>query len=269
MSTAKRMPVLFVGHGSPMNAIEDNHWSRAFRGLSAQVPAPRAVLAVSAHWVTRGTRVTAQREPRTIHDFGGFSQALFDVQYPAPGSPALADHVLELMDTAAVKSDLAWGLDHGSWSVLRWMYPNANIPVLQLSLDAQLTPAEHLEVARSLAPLRDEGVLILGSGNVVHNLSNAMQFGPGSVASAPAWAQGFDDAATDALRNRQTGRLLTMPGDSEAGRMAHPTTEHWLPLLYAYGASDDGDRLSFPITGFDWGSISMRSVFFGHSELTG
>src|SRR6185436_4896121 len=188
-SAAPHQPVLFLGHGSPMNALEDNRWSRAFRALGKELPRPRAILSVSAHWFVRGTFVTIAEHPETIHDFGGFPDELFAMEYPAPGAPELARRVRALVGAEAVGESTDWGLDHGTWSVLVHLFPAADVPVVQLSLDARLAPREHLELARGLAPLGDEGVLVLGSGNLVHDLRDAFaRMGAGDE-SVPAWAE--------------------------------------------------------------------------------
>jgi 4,5-DOPA dioxygenase extradiol len=257
-----RMPVLFVGHGSPMNAIEDNRWSQGFRSLGIGLPEPRAVLCVSAHWFLPGTFVTDNARPETIHDFGGFPPELHQVVYPAPGDPALAGRVQRLLAPIGATARSDWGLDHGTWSVLCHMRPNADVPVLQLSIDARLPPHKHIEVGRALQPLRDEGVLILGSGNIVHNLRDAFSNMRSGRTQTPGWASEFDANVAAALEQRDAAFLGSSPG-TDHGRAAHPTLEHYLPLLYSFGASSDGDALSFPITGFDAGSLSMRSVRFG------
>jgi 4,5-DOPA dioxygenase extradiol len=257
-----RMPTLFVGHGSPMNAIEDNAWSRAFRALGGSLPRPKAILCVSAHWFLPGTFLTGNAQPETIHDFGGFPQPLFDMQYPAPGDPALARRVVALVgeERAGLRDD--WGLDHGTWSVLHHLRPAADCPVVQLSLDSRLPPAGHLAVARSLAPLRDEGILVMGSGNVTHNLRHAMRNYQTGDRSTPPWAASFDADIARAAEQHDAD-FFVRALDSEAGRMSHPTIDHYLPVIYAVGAADDRDQVSFPITGFDAGSLSMRAVKFG------
>jgi 4,5-DOPA dioxygenase extradiol len=257
-----RLPVLFVGHGNPMNAIEDNRWSRAFRALGAALPAPRAILAVSAHWYGAGTHTTAAARPETIHDFYGFPDALSRVAYPAPGDPHLARRVAGLLaDRAASPSD-EWGLDHGTWSVLVHLRPAADVPVVQLSLDARLPAAEHLAIGRALAPLRDEGVLILGSGNLVHNLRHAFSAMHQGERATPEWARAFDEEVARALE-RQDGDALVRALETETGRLAHPTPDHYLPILYVAGASQPGEPVRFPIEGFDLASLSMRSVTIG------
>lgn len=258
-----RMPVIFAGHGSPMNAIEDNRWSRGFASLREYTPRPRAIVAISAHWYVDETLLTANLDPPTIHDFSGFPQSLYNVDYPAPGSVELADQVRRLLEAepCALYSD--WGLDHGTWSVLHWMYPDADIPVIQLSIDRRLDVRQHFELAQSLSGLREEGVLILASGNVVHNLRDAFARKQAGSEETPDWALGFDGAVKDILVQRDTEALLSVWPDTDDGREAHPTPDHWLPLVYAYAATDNRDRARFPAEGFDWGSISMRNVVFG------
>jgi 4,5-DOPA dioxygenase extradiol len=258
----ERLPAVFIGHGSPMNAIEDNGWARAFRSLGENLPSPRAVLAVSAHWFVPGTYVTNNERPETIHDFGGFPQALHEMVYPAPGDPTLADRVARLLAAHGAAPRADWGLDHGTWSVLVHLRPAADIPVLQLSIDTRLAPAQHIAIGRALAPLRDEGVLILGSGNIVHNLRDAFTNMRQGRSDTPLWAAEFDQLIARALADRDEGRLARAL-ENDVGRAAHPTPEHYLPLLYTFGASLHGDALDFPITGFDAGSLSMRSVRFG------
>jgi 4,5-DOPA dioxygenase extradiol len=256
------MPVLFVGHGSPMNAVEDNRWSRGFRELGRQIPRPRAILAVSAHWFVPGTLFTAGGHPRTIHDFGGFPPELYRIEYPAPGDDALALRAAEMLADRRASLSAEWGLDHGAWSVLLHMVPDAGRPVVQLSVDATLRPEDHLALGRALAPLRDEGVLILASGNMVHNLRHAFsQMGADSPA-APDWALAFDAEIAEALQKHDDDSLVDALA-TPAGRLSHPTPDHFLPLLYAAGAADEADAAAFPITGFDMGSLSMRTVRFG------
>lgn len=262
-STKSRMPVLFVGHGSPMNVIEDNRWRRGFEALRELVPKPSAILAVSAHWFVDGTFLTANPRPRTIHDFSGFPRALYEIEYPAPGKPDLAERVRRLLGEERTALSVDWGLDHGTWSVLRSMYPAADIPVIQLSIDRRMTGRRHHELSRSLSELRDSGVLILGSGNAVHNLRDAFgRMQTGSLAT-PDWAARFDENVRQAVLQHETERLLSLWPESNEGRMAHPTPDHWLPLLYAQAATDARDGVQFPMEGFDLGSISMRSVLFG------
>ena len=246
LARGARMPVLFVGHGSPMNAVEDNDWSRGFRGLARSIPRPRAVLAISAHWYVAGTFATSNERPPTIHDFGGFPEELFRVQYPAPGSPDLARRVVGLVgeDRAALRDD--WGLDHGTWSVLLHLLPGADVPVVQLSIDGRLPPAGHLAIGRTLRPLRDEGVLVLASGNVVHNLGHAFAAWRRGDHATPAWASTFDEEVATALRDHDEAHLAGAL-EGEGGRLAHPTPDHYLPLLHAVGASDPDGEVHFPV----------------------
>jgi 4,5-DOPA dioxygenase extradiol len=257
-----RMPALFVGHGSPMNAIEDNEWARAFRALAAALPRPRGILAVSAHWFVPGTWATASPRPETIHDFGGFPEALYQVRYPAPGDPALARRAVELLAGRGAALSADWGLDHGTWSVLVHLRPAADVPVVQLSIDGRLPPADHLAMGEALAPLRDEGVLVLGSGNVVHNLRHAFSAWQRGDRATPEWARAFDEEVARAAAARDLAALARAIGGDD-GRRAHPTPDHYLPLLYVAGASRPDDPVSFPVTGFDMGSLSMRAVRFG------
>lgn len=260
----ERMPVLFVGHGSPMNAIEDNVWGNAFERLADELPRPRAILAVSAHWYVDGVMLTGDTAPKTIHDFGGFPQALFEVQYPAPGQRDVARVVQKLLEERGAELTGTWGLDHGTWSVLRRMLPAADIPVVQLSIDKRLTAREHFELARSLHQLRGDGVLVFGSGNVTHNLSDAFQrMQSGETEATPPWASEFDEMVRTALVERDTKRLVSAWPDGPHGQLAHPYPDHWWPLLYAYGATDDQDAVRFPIEGFALGSLSMRAAIFG------
>lgn len=262
MHAQLRMPVLFVGHGSPMNAILENEWSRAFRALAALVPAPRAILSVSAHWFVPGTLATVQANPETIHDFGGFPPELFEMQYPAPGDPVLARRVVSLIGEDRASTTTDWGLDHGTWAVLHHMRPDADRPVVQLSLDQRATAADHLEIGRRLTPLRDDGVLILASGNITHNLRHAMMSYGNRDVSTPSWASRFDADVARAAEQHDAA-FLTRALDTPEGRMSHPSLDHYLPLLYAAGASDQTDAVSFPIVGFDLGSLSMRAILFG------
>jgi 4,5-DOPA dioxygenase extradiol len=256
-----RMPVLFVGHGSPMNIVEDNAWSRGFAALGNGLPEPRAILAVSAHWYVSGTFLTGNDPQRTIHDFGGFPPALYEIQYPARGDAELAGRVSELLADrdAALRAD--WGLDHGTWSVLHHMRPAADLPVVQLSIDQRLPPAEHLAIGRALAPLREQGILILASGNIVHNLRHAFGSMRTGDTTLPGWAERFDADVAAALDQRDH-EFLARALSSDTGRQSHPTPDHYFPLLYAAGAAGD-DPVAYPLTGFDLGSISMRAVRFG------
>ena len=256
-----RMPALFVGHGNPMNALSRNDWTRAWAELGARLPAPRAVLAVSAHWYLPGTRVTAMTAPRTIHDFGGFPRELFAVRYPAPGDPELARRVQQLLEPLPVQADQSWGLDHGTWAVLCHMYPQANVPVVQLSIDETQPASFHHEIGMSLRALREEGVLVLGSGDVVHNLHS---YAWGRHPREPYdWALRFEAAVRRQLETRDTEALVNYLAGGEDAQLSVPTPEHFLPLLYVLGASVPGEDLSFPVTGMDGGSVSMLAVQFG------
>ncbi len=264
--TNDRMPVLFLGHGSPMNAVDGNRWSRAFRTIGESLPQPNAMLVISAHWWTEGSFLTGGEKPRTIHDFHGFPRELYEIQYPAPGSPDLADRVQAILSEASDRSSAVsddWGLDHGSWSVLRHLLPQADVPVVQLSLDGRLSSKQHFEMARALHQLRGEGVLVLGSGNVTHNLRDALTRSSAEDPTTPEWAKQFDAEIAYAIRERDTGHLVAAWPDGEHARQAHPHPDHWFPLLYAYAASDDADSVSFPVEGFDLGSLSMRAVRWG------
>jgi 4,5-DOPA dioxygenase extradiol len=254
-----KMPALFVGHGSPMNAIEDNRWSQGFRSLAGLLPQPTAILSVSAHWYVAGTFLTGDERPKTIHDFGGFPDELYAVQYPAPGSVALAEKVAKMLG-ASVRTD--WGLDHGTWSVLCHLRPEADLPVVQLSIDGRLPPAAHLELGKALSPLREEGVLIFGSGNVTHNLRHAFTAYQRGDTATPDWAKNFDAAVAKAAGDHDGAALASLVKTAD-GRLSHPSPDHYYPLLYAQGASDKSDRVSFPIEGFEMSSLSMRSVIWG------
>jgi len=256
------MPALFVGHGSPMNAIEENEFTRGWQAAAQAIAKPKAILCVSAHWETRGVGVCSATQPETIHDFGGFPQALFDVRYPAPGDPALAQRVVALVKGLQIQATPQWGLDHGAWSVLRVMYPDADVPVVQLSLDSSKPGPFHLALARELAALRDEGVLIVGSGFLTHNL-RTVSFDPN--ATTPAWAAEFDAWAADVLARRDVDALLDYRERAPGVRQALPTHEHFVPVIVSMGAAiDDASATArFPITGFAYGTATKRSVQLG------
>jgi 4,5-DOPA dioxygenase extradiol len=250
-----RMPALFVGHGNPMNAIEDNAYSRAWGQIGASLPRPQAILCVSAHWMTRGGSLAhVGAKPKTIHDFGGFPRELFAQQYPAPGAPEVAQATIDLVRSTHIEPDERWGLDHGAWSVLIRMFPKADVPVFQLSLDLSRSPSAHLDLARELKPLRERGVLIVGSGNLVHNLGALNPGGP-----AFDWAQSFDATAKARIAARDAGGLAKALDGSRTAQLSHPTPEHFLPALYPLAVADEKDELSFFSESFDLGSISMRS----------
>jgi len=269
---AARQPALFVGHGNPMNALADNEVTRAWSTLGRASPRPRAVLCFSAHWHVPGTRVTAMAAPRTIHDFGGFPPELFAVRYPAPGDPALAERVRALLAEAAAGDeaaggpiaaapDTAWGLDHGTWSVLVHVFPDADVPVVQLSLDETQPPAFFHALGRRLRPLRDEGVLLLGSGNLVHNL-HAYAWGRHPVEPFD-WAVRFEAFARARIVADEPGPLLAYAALGRDALLSVPTPEHFLPLLAVLGARHPGEPVTFPVEGIDGGSISMLSVRLG------
>ena len=252
-----RMPAVFFGHGSPMNALDDNAYTQAWQRIGRDIPKPKAILAVSAHWTTRGTAVTAMSAPPTIHDFGGFPQALFDMQYPAPGDPALAARVQKLLEPMPVYLDQEeWGLDHGTWSVLVKAYPQADVPVVQLSLDMTQPNRFHFDLGRRLSALRDEGILLIASGDVVHNL-RTMRFdnrGPYD------WAVRFNDAVRECLARGDVERLVDYEQWGDDARLSVPTREHFLPLLTIAGAKRDDEAITIAVDGIEGGSISMLSA---------
>jgi 4,5-DOPA dioxygenase extradiol len=261
--SASRMPVLFIGHGSPMNAIEQNSYTDSLAALTRRIPRPRAVLCVSAHWMTEGTWVTRMPNPRTIHDFYGFPKELFDVRYPAPGSPEIADLMVATMkDPQIIADNEMWGLDHGTWAVLRHIYPAADVPTLQLSIYMEQPPEYHYRVGKMLRALRNQGVLIIGSGNIVHNLREIRW-----EENPPAydWAIEFDEWVKEKIESRNHEALQKEFLVSRSGQLSVPTPDHYYPLLYVLGASDENDSLSFEYEGIQNGSISMRSVSFGLS----
>ena len=256
------MPLVFFGHGSPMIALETNETSQAWSEIAAGIPTPRAILAISAHWETPVTAVTAMAQPRTIHDFGAsFPKALFDMQYPAPGDPALARRVADLLQPTQVVLDQAqWGLDHGTWSVLVKAFPRADTPVVQLSLDVTLTPAQRFDIGRRLSPLRDEGVLIMGTGNIVHNLS-AMNFGDRDCAPYD-WSSRFLGEMRDAILKDEPQRVIDFAGLGDDAHRAAPTPEHFWPLLYVLGARRADDRVRLVNDHIEHGSLGMTSLVF-------
>jgi len=261
VTVATRLPAIFFGHGNPMNALDDNAWTRAWSAVTARIPKPRAILAISAHWYLPGTHVTAMLQPRTIHDFGGFPRELYEVRYPAPGDPALASRVQDLLAPVVVGRDERWGLDHGTWSVLVHAYPGADVPVVQLAIDETQPPEFHYALAKRLAPLRDEGVLIVGSGNIVHNL-HAYAWGR-HPAEQFDWAVRFESRARSLLEAHEHGPLIDYESLGEDAVLSVPTPEHYLPLLYVIATQHDGERVTFPVEGGDGGSISMLSVRLG------
>lgn len=267
-STGK-MPVLFAGHGSPMNALDaESPFSQTFTTLGQQLPTPKALLVVSAHWFVNGTSLTAEATPKTLHDFGGFPRALYEMQYPAPGAPDLARQVQRMLSASTTDASRTvglsteWGLDHGTWTVLKWMVPNADVPVVQLSLDRRLSAAQHVALATSLRDLRHQGVIVVGSGNVTHNLRDAITRMRSGTAETPAWAQRFDDDVKRATVQHDLPALQRML-DGDDGRQAHPSPDHWWPYLYAAALTDADDDVSFSSEVFDAGSLSMRNTRWG------
>jgi 4,5-DOPA dioxygenase extradiol len=258
LRSGNRTPVLFLSHGSPMNAILDNSFSRELRTLGEVLPEYSAVLAISAHWYVSGTYLTGEAAPKTIHDFGGFPRELYEVEYPARGDSALAERVAAMLQARGATLRTDWGLDHGTWSMLRHVRPAADRPVVQLSIDHRLKPEEHLAIGKALAPLREQGVLIVGSGNATHNLRYAMTAMQRGDQSVPDWASAFDRDLAHAIEQRDEG-FLVHALSTDAGRMNHPSPDHYLPLLYAAGATSRDEAVSYPVGGFD-GSLSMRSV---------
>ncbi|MCB0774201.1 MAG: 4,5-DOPA dioxygenase extradiol [Flavobacteriales bacterium] len=254
-----RMPVLFVGHGSPMNAIEENIFVQGFRRVAMEIPKPQAILVVSAHWETRGTQVTAMPKPPTIHDFGGFPRELYEQQYPAPGSPELAAEVQRLIQSNPVALDHSWGLDHGAWTVVKHMYPNADVPVIELSLDRTLQPERHYTMAKELAALRDKGVLIIGSGNMVHNL-RMVAWGKINEPFAYDWAQEADTRMKQAIRSGDHRPLIDFHKQGTAFDLAINSAEHFLPLLYTLALQGKGEQATLFNDAPLAGSLTMTSV---------
>ena len=254
----EKMPVLFVGHGSPMNAIEDNEFSRAWTEAGKALPRPRAILCVSAHWVTRGTLITAMEQPRTIYDMYGFPKELYEVTYPAPGSPDLAEQIRRIIKKTDVQMDQEWGLDHGTWSVLRRMFPEANVPVIQMSLNANLQVSEHYEVAKQLRELREEGILIISSGNIVHNLS-LVEFRD----FAYDWATEFDGQVKNWILADDHEPIINFQKQGQAAQLSINSGEHYVPLLYALALKSESEPVSFFAEKVWGGSVSMRSVRIG------
>lgn len=258
---AKPMPAVFFGHGNPMNALQDNDYTRGWAAIGREVPRPKSILSISAHWYIPGTSVTAMPAPRTIHDFGGFPPELYKIVYPASGDPALADRVQALLAPMSVNADRAWGLDHGTWTVLRHVFPRADIPVVQLSIDERKPSEYHFEVGKRLAPLRDEGVLIVGSGNLVHNLH---AYAWGRQPTEPfEWAVRFEDKARELLLAGDDGPLIAYGTLGSDADLSIPTPDHYLPLLYVIALRREDDPVRFPVEGVDGGSVSMLSVRIG------
>ncbi|WP_224961511.1 4,5-DOPA-extradiol-dioxygenase [Geomonas subterranea] len=256
-----RMPALFLGHGNPMNALASNDYTEGWRSLGRSIPRPKAVLCVSAHWYLPGTAVTVNESPRTIHDFGGFPPELYRVHYPAPGAPELARRLQRLLSPLDVRGDDAWGLDHGTWAVLCHLYPDADVPVLQLRIDETQPAQFHYDLGKRLAPLREEGILIVGSGNLVHNLHT---YAWGAHLPQPYdWAVRFERRARELMLAGDHAPLVAYESLGEDARLSIPTPDHYLPLLYVLGTRQEGEQVIFPVEGVDGGSISMLAVQVG------
>lgn len=258
-SGSEKLPVLFIGHGNPMNAIEDNDFTRVWKNIGNTI-IPRAILCISAHWLTRGTYVTAMEKPKTIHDFYGFPKELMEYEYRAPGSPSDAKKLIEKVNHTQVGEDHDWGLDHGTWSILAKMYPDADIPVFQMSIDIKKPMEYHYELAKELKYLREKGVLIIGSGNIVHNLRMA------KFTKNPDpydWAVEFDEISKKLIESGDHKSLIEYEKLGQAARLSIPTTDHYIPLIYSLGLQDPKEDVSFPVEGMAFGSGSMRSVRLG------
>src|SRR4051794_13946895 len=252
---ANLLPAVFFGHGNPMNAVSHNDFTKIWQRMGKEMPKPKAILSISAHWYVPGTGVTVNTAPRTIHDFGGFPQELYQVKYPAPGDPDLAMRVARMLSPLSVTLDSSWGLDHGTWSVLKHVFPAADIPVVQLSLDEAQPPEWHFELARRLAPLREEGVLIAGSGNLVHNLHT---YAWGREVREPyEWALRFEQQAREMIKAEEYRPLVRYEDLGRDAMLSVPTPDHYLPLLYVLGTRQSGEAASFPVEGVDGGSVSM------------
>jgi 4,5-DOPA dioxygenase extradiol len=263
LPNVERMPVLFLGHGNPMNAIEENEFVQGFRNVAKTLPKPKAILCVSAHWFIKGTKVTAMDMPPTIHDFGGFPKALFDVQYPAKGDPQLAKETQQLLLPTPVELDESWGLDHGAWTVIKHLYPNADIPVIQLSIDYTKPASYHYELAKRLAVLRDKGVLIIGSGNIVHNLSLVDFQNINKVDYGFDWAVEAQQQINQWLLDGNFQPIVDYDKQSKAIQLAAPTPDHYLPLVYSLGLKNKSESLSLFNDKLLAGSLSMTSVKIG------
>lgn len=259
----EKLPALFIGHGSPMNGIEDNEFSRTWAKFGKEIPKPNAVLVISAHWLTNGTHITAMDNPKTIHDFGGFPQALFDVEYPAKGSPELAKATSELITSTNVGLDHDWGLDHGTWTVVRHMYPEADIPVLQLSIDYNKPPQYHYDLAKQLASLRKKGVLIIGSGNMVHNLRMVAWDKLQEPEYGFDWAIEMNTIFKEKIGNNDFKALIDYEKLNSAAKLAIPTPDHYYPLLYSIALQDNKDTVRFFNDKPVGGSLTMTSVKIG------
>jgi len=263
LTLSDRMPVLFLGHGSPMNAIEENEFVTGFRNIGKTIPTPKAILCISAHWYTRGTKVTAMEKPRTIHDFGGFPQELFDVQYPAAGNPALAKETAHILKPVFVEEDTNWGLDHGAWSVIKHLYPLADIPVIQMSIDYTKPASFHFELASKLNILRDKGILIIGSGNIVHNLGLVDWQNMNKVDYGFDWAIEARSFINQQIIDGDFGQLIDYTRQSKAIQLAIPSPDHYLPLIYSLALKNKKDEIHLFNDKLLAGSLSMTSVKIG------
>lgn len=257
---SKKMPALFLGHGSPMNAIEENEFVTGFKNIATKLPTPTAILCVSAHWETNGTMITAMKQPKTIHDFGGFPKELFAVGYPAPGKPELAKEISELPTSQKILLDTNWGLDHGTWSVIKHLYPLANIPVLQLSLNYKYTPQQHADLAKQLNSLRYKGVLVVGSGNLVHNLGLVAWDKLNQPDYGYDWAIKVNQEIKKAITENNSAELIKIPNKDKEFKLAIPTPEHYLPILYAMALREKSDELTFFNDKALGGSLTMTSI---------
>ncbi|RZS95452.1 4,5-DOPA dioxygenase extradiol [Cecembia calidifontis] len=262
LGKTQKMPVLFLGHGSPMNAIEENEFVTGFRNVAKDIPKPQAILCVSAHWETKGTFVTAMQNPPTIHDFGGFPRELFEVQYPAPGSPDLAKETKSLISKTKVGLDDKWGLDHGAWSVIKHLYPNADIPVIQMSIDYRQTPLYHYELAREIKSLREKGVLVIGSGNMVHNL-RMVDWRRLNETFGFDWAMEANERMKSYILDGNHRELVNFRSQGKAFDLAIPTPEHYLPLLYALALQEKNEEIKLFNDKAVAGSLTMTSVKIG------
>jgi len=260
LSPSERMPVLFLGHGSPMNAIEDNVFTKGFREIAKTLPMPQAILCISAHWETKGTWVTAMNQPRTIHDFGGFPKELFEVQYPAPGSPLLANETKAIIQSTTVGLDAQWGLDHGSWSVIKHLYPKADVPIVQMSIDYTQPTSYHYALAKELLPLRRKGVLIIGSGNSVHNLRMVAWDQLQSIGYGYDWAKTANDKIKQWIADRNHKALTQFEKQGQEMKLAIPTPEHYLPMLYALALQEKDEQTTLYNDILLAGSLNMLSI---------
>lgn len=263
LPNSRRMPVLFLGHGSPMNAIEENEFVQGFRNIAKEIPKPNIILCVSAHWETKGTRVTAMENPKTIHDFGGFPQALFDVEYPAPGSPETAELTKSLITSIDIELDHSWGLDHGAWSVIKHLYPNADIPVIQMSIDYTKGAQYHYDLAKEMSRLRDKGVLIIGSGNLVHNLGMVDWKNINTIGYGYDWALDVQEKMNNWILDGNHQELIDYNKQGTAFKYAIPSPEHYLPLLYSLGLQTKNEAVELFNDKVLAGSLTMTSLKIG------